>query len=167
MENRESVQYSAALAVTGAWKVTSHDKWHDELGWESLHLRRWSRRLILFYKIVNNLTSDYTKYQISHLQESNYDFRRHATVGQICERIQGFKSSSYPNCLSELEKLDPEVRLASSVNIFKRKLLSIICPPPKSVYRIHDPKGLSILKDDLHSSSFGRRRARLPSTHAL
>ena len=42
-------------------------------------------------------------------------------------------------------KLDPEIRPSSSVNVFKKKLLSIIRPPPKLVYRIHDPKGLSIL----------------------
>ena len=64
MEKLESVQYSAALAVTGAWRGTSRDKLYDELGWESLNFRRWSRRLILFYKIVNNLTPDYTRYPI-------------------------------------------------------------------------------------------------------
>ena len=144
-KEEQILQYSAALAVKGAWKGTSRDKLYDELGWESLSLRRWSRRLILSYKIVNNLTSDYTRHPIPHLQESSYDLRRRATIGQIYARTQGFKSHFYPNCLSEWEKkLDPEIRLASSVNIFKRKLLSIIRPTPKSVYCIHDPKGLSI-----------------------
>ena len=49
------------------------------------------------------------------------------------------------NSLSEWENLDPEIALSSSVNIFKKELLSIIRPPPKLVSRIHDPKGLSIL----------------------
>ena len=145
MEKLESVQYSAALAVTGAWRGTARDKLYDELGWESLNLRRWSRRLILFYKIVNNVTLDYTRYPIPHLKESNYDLRRRATIGQLRARTKGFQSSFYPNCISEWERLDPEIRLSSSVNIFKKRLLSIIRPPPKSVYRIHDPIGLSIL----------------------
>ena len=38
MEKLESVQYSAALAVTGAWKGTSREKLYDELGWETLNL---------------------------------------------------------------------------------------------------------------------------------
>ena len=38
MEKLESVQYSAALAVTGAWKGTSREKLYEELGWESLSL---------------------------------------------------------------------------------------------------------------------------------
>ena len=33
----ESVQYSAALAVTGAWRGTNTDKIFEELRWESLY----------------------------------------------------------------------------------------------------------------------------------
>ena len=36
MEKLESVQYSAALAVTGAWRGTSREKLYAELVWESL-----------------------------------------------------------------------------------------------------------------------------------
>eukprot|EP00794_Sanderia_malayensis_P002002 gene2002-2277_t len=145
MEKIESVQYSAALAVTGAWKGTSRQKIYDELGWESLNLRRWSRRLVLFYKMINNLTPHYTRYPIPDLQESSYDLQVRATVGQISARTKGYKTSFYPNCLLEWEKLDHEIKLSNSVNIFKKKLLSIIRPFPKLVYGIHDPKGLSIL----------------------
>ena len=42
MEKLESVRYSAALSVTGAWKGTSRDKLYDELGWESLWSYVWS-----------------------------------------------------------------------------------------------------------------------------
>ena len=83
MEKLESVQYSAALAVTEAWRGTSQDKLYDEIGWESLHFRCWSRRLIVFNKIVNNLTPDYTKYPISNLREVTYELRRRAAIGQI------------------------------------------------------------------------------------
>ena len=57
MDKLESVQYSAARAITGTWKGTSRDKLYAELDWESLSCRRWSRRLSLFYKIINNLNS--------------------------------------------------------------------------------------------------------------
>ena len=56
MEKLESVQYFDALAITGAWRGTSREKLYLDLGWESLSLRRWSRRLTLFYKVVNNST---------------------------------------------------------------------------------------------------------------
>ena len=36
MNRIESLQYQAALAVTGAWQGTNTDKIYEELGWESL-----------------------------------------------------------------------------------------------------------------------------------
>ena len=145
MEKLESVQYSAALAVTGAWKGTSREKLYDELGWETLNLRRWSRRLVLFYKIVNNMTPDYMRHPIPRLQESMYNLRRRVTIAQICARTESYKSSFYPNCLSEWDKLDPDIRLSTSVSVFKKKLLSLIRPACKPVFGIFDPRGLSIL----------------------
>ena len=64
------------------------------------------------------------------------------------ERGQGQKNSIlvfYPNCLSEWNKLDPELRLAPSIAVFKKKLLSIVRPPAKSVFGIPDPIGLPYL----------------------
>ena len=55
MKKLESLQYQAGLAVTGMWKGTHRDKVYEELGWESLHLRRWFRRLTVFYKIMTGL----------------------------------------------------------------------------------------------------------------
>ena len=95
MEKLESVKYSAALAANGAWKGTSREKLHSELGWESLNLRRWSRRITLFYKILNNLTPDYIKNPVPHPHESNFDLRRSATVGQILVRTQAFKNQVF------------------------------------------------------------------------
>ena len=54
MEKLESVQYTAALAIIGAWKGTSLEKLYNELGWDSLFLRLWSRHLALIFKFVNN-----------------------------------------------------------------------------------------------------------------
>ena len=60
-------------------------------------------------------------------------------------RTTRFKTSFYPDCLSEWNKLDPEIRLSPSLSIFKTKLSKLIRPTPKLVYGIHDPKGLAIL----------------------
>ena len=38
MEKLESVQYAAALAVTGMWRGTSRERLYNELGWEPLSL---------------------------------------------------------------------------------------------------------------------------------
>ena len=145
MDKVESVQYAAARAITGTWKGTSRDKLYAELGWESLSCRRWSRRLSLFYKIINNLTPAYTKDPIPPLNQSNYVLRNQDVVGRIRTRTEIFKSSFYPHCLSEWNGLDPGIRLAPSVGVFKKQLVSIIRPPVKSTFGIHDPTGLSYL----------------------
>ena len=59
MQKLESLQYNAALAITGAWRGTSTDKVYEELGCENLTNRRWYRRLCLFFLIVNNQAPPY------------------------------------------------------------------------------------------------------------
>ena len=55
----ESIQYNAALAITGAIRGTSREKIYSELGLESLQDRRWYRKLCVFYKILNNMSPKY------------------------------------------------------------------------------------------------------------
>ena len=145
MEKLEQSQYSAAIAITGAWKGTSREKYYDELGWESLNLRRWSRHLILFYKILNNITPDYTRHPIPQLKMVPYSLRKEDVVGQIRARTSKLKSSFYPHCLSEWNKLDPSITSSPSLSNFKIKLLKLIRPLSKPVYSIYDPIGLVIL----------------------
>ena len=59
MDSIEKIQYQAALEVTGAWQSSSRNKLYEELGWESLSDRRYSRRLLLLYKIHNNISPRY------------------------------------------------------------------------------------------------------------
>ena len=61
MKKIESIQYQAALAITGAWKGTSRVKIYKELGFESLSKRRALHRLIHIFKIINNLTPVYLR----------------------------------------------------------------------------------------------------------
>ena len=46
----ESIQYNAALAITGAIRGTSRQKLYQELGIESLSKRRCYRKLCYFFK---------------------------------------------------------------------------------------------------------------------
>ena len=47
----ESIQYNAAVAITGTMRGTSKEKLFEELGLESLQHRRWYRKLCCFCKI--------------------------------------------------------------------------------------------------------------------
>ena len=94
---------------------------------------------------MNNLTPLYTKEPIPPPHQSQYSLRNHDVVVRIRARTEKFQSSFYPNCISEWNKLDPEIRTTPSIAAFKSKLLSIIRPPAKPVFGIHDPLGLSYL----------------------
>ena len=48
----ESLQYNAALAITGAIKGSSKEKLYQELAFESLKDKRWMRKLCYLYKVI-------------------------------------------------------------------------------------------------------------------
>ena len=68
----ESVQYTAALAVTGAWKGTNKSKLLDELGWEYLHDRRRYHRLTHFFKLLKGDAPKYMTAPIPQPRQLNY-----------------------------------------------------------------------------------------------
>ena len=56
-EKLESVQYKAALAITGVIQGTSRDNLYQELGLESLKSRRRYKSLSYMFKIMKNKSS--------------------------------------------------------------------------------------------------------------
>ena len=73
-DRTESVQYNAALAITGAIRGTSRIKIYKELGLESLKDRRWTRRLCYFNKIYHSRGELYRvkKYRSARNLESTF-----------------------------------------------------------------------------------------------
>ena len=66
----ESVQYNAALAITGAIKGTSEELIYNELGFESLADRRWFPRMCTFWKIVKGISLTYLQNYLPVIQHS-------------------------------------------------------------------------------------------------
>ena len=130
----ESVQYNAALAITGAIHGSSRDKLYQELGFESLHDRPWFRKLCFYYKIRHNLCPPYLTELLPIMKTSCYSLRlnRAPTVPNF--RTERFKSTFFPSCCSNWNQLDPNIKNSSSIEIFKRALLSFIRPKPANVY---------------------------------
>ena len=58
-EKLESLQYKAALAITGVIQGTSRDKIYQELGLESLKSRRWYKHLSCMFKIMKKEAPNY------------------------------------------------------------------------------------------------------------
>ena len=71
MAKIESIQYQAALAISGAWQGTNRMKLYKELGFESLSDRRSLNRVIQLFKITNNLTPAYLKQKLPLLRIEN------------------------------------------------------------------------------------------------
>ena len=53
MEKGERTHYQTALAITGTCQRSSRTKLYEELGWERLPDRRWSRSILQIHKIRN------------------------------------------------------------------------------------------------------------------
>ena len=59
----ESIQYNAALTITGAIRGSSSEKHYYELGLESLNQQRWFRKLCYFFKLkINPLSISLIKF---------------------------------------------------------------------------------------------------------
>ena len=142
MRTLESIQYQAALAVTGAWKGTSTVKIYMELGWESLHHRRYFRRITQFYKIMNGLTPKYLLDPIP--MPRRHLFGRHITndLYKVNCRNKRFLHSFYPDSINCWNELDPDIRKIETLSRFKSAILKTIKPQKRSIFRIHDSTGI-------------------------
>ena len=142
-EKLESIQYKAALAITGAIQGTSRDKIYNELGLESLKARRWYKRLTCILKIMNEQAPNYL---INLIPKRNQTIRtRNSHTPIIHCRIDCFKYSFFPSTLRDWFNLDENIRKSESISSFKNRLLAFICPQESSIFNIFDPQGLKFL----------------------
>ena len=143
MKTLESVQYQAALAVTGAWSGTSTEKIYKELGWESLHHRRCFRRITQFFKIMKGLTPQYLVDPIP--MPRRHLFGRHVTndLYKLHCRTNRFSYSFYPDAVKSWNNLGPELRKVENISDFKKAMIETIRPQKKSIFDVHDPIGIS------------------------
>ena len=125
-EKIESVQYRAALAITGAIQGTSCDKPYHELGLESLKSKRWYKRLSCMFKIMKREAPNYLINLISRCEQTIRTRNNH--IPNYHCRTDCFKHSFFPSTLNDWFKLDNNIRNSESIEIFKSKLLSFIRP---------------------------------------
>ena len=126
----ESVQYQAALIVSGCWQGTNRDKLYKELGWESLKDRRHYRRLVQYYNILHN-------YSPSYLRDCIKDIPANIT--------KRYSNSFFPYCSKHWNNLSESVKSSATPSIFKKALLKTIRPHPSPCYNIKDRRGLARL----------------------
>ena len=140
----EQVQYKVALIVSGCWQGTSREKLYEELGWESLSERRWSRRMTMFYKILNGLAPSYLFDHVPEHNSNNIPSRRN-DIRTPFSRTCRYENSFFPFCIKNWNNLDNTIKLAPSLNVFKTNLNKFIRPKGNTFYSIRDSYGIKLL----------------------
>lgn len=145
MDQIESIQYQAALAVTGTWRGTSLNKIYDELGWEPLTDRRWFRRLVQFFKIYNGYTPDYLQNCLP-THRTNLQCTRSINEFRVMRcRTTSHMNSFFPHSVKIWNDLAAEFKEVQSLSLFKSKIIKHIRPLKRTVYGIYDPIGVKRL----------------------
>lgn len=146
----ESVQYESARVVTGSMRGTSRRKLLDELAWEDLKTRRSMHKLVLFFKIGNNLTPGYlsdiltltTQQRSGLLLRSAYNFTLFPC------HTERFKKSFFPATTRLWNSLDHDFRTTDSLSCFKRYLINFF---DISIYEKHFNFSLDRYSSILHT----------------
>ena len=97
----EPTQYSAALAVSGAWRGTNTDKLYEELGWKILYYRRWYRRFFHFYKLRNDQRPLYLYSEIPQERTFRHNLRRANVYVANAKRTDRFFHTNFQNSMRE------------------------------------------------------------------
>ena len=96
----ESIQYNACLAITGAIRGTSKEKLYQEIGLESLQLRRWYRKLGMFYKIFKSKSPQYL-FKLIPEKTSSYVTRNAENIPLFNIKHNFYKNSFFPSSIIE------------------------------------------------------------------
>ena len=115
------VQRRAARFVKGRYGMyESVTQMLEELTWVPLSKRRENARLILFYKIINNLAmvphSCLEKAAGRTRKKHNLKFRH------IGYNVDPYGQSFFPKCISAWNGLAQEIAEANTLDLFKSKL---------------------------------------------
>ena len=120
-----SIQYNAALAITGAIKGTSREKIYPELDLESLQDGRWYRKLCVFYKILNTMSPKYLS-DIIPSTNRRYSSRNATNIPLVSVNNNYFMSTFFPSTITEWNKLELSIRNSTILHIFKGRLLQFV-----------------------------------------
>ena len=121
----ESLQYSAALAITGAIRGTSREKIYQELGLESLQQRRCYRKLTLFFKIHMKKYPSYL-FNMIPKKEHTYQTRQREDIPLFKAKHNFFQNSFFPSTIKEWNKIDCNIRKSETIDVYMVIILNII-----------------------------------------
>ena len=105
----EQVQYTAALAVTGAWRGTSRQRLYEELSWQALYDRRLYGRSNHFSSLRKSRLPEYLFNEFPQERQLQYDLRNPNTYDQPVATTVRFSDTYFQNALFDWNLLDSEI----------------------------------------------------------
>ena len=126
----------AARIATGATKLVFVPKLYDKTGWETLEIRRRKHRLVLFYKMYNNISPLYLSSLAPPLAQntSNYSLRNADDIRTIQSRTSLYSNSFLSSTFRDWNNLPSADRNADSVDSLKWHLSHGRISVPKYFY---------------------------------
>jgi len=122
----ESVQRRAAVVCTGALRRTSTAKLMNEVGWDSLEVRRKKAKLTLFFNLFKVPAPVYLRGKIviplptSHT--TTQSLRNASRVSVASRRLVCHKSSFFPNRAALWNSLDTSITASITLSSFKSEM---------------------------------------------
>lgn len=128
----ELIQRRAALLCTGAFRRTPSILLRNEVGWDTLANRRKDAKIVLMFKLINDLTPQYLSDLIPPQVQitTHYPLRNRTHFRVPLARTQLNKNSFIPATLRQWNALDPDLRNCRTLPTFKTKIKSKFKPNP-------------------------------------
>ena len=132
----EKIQLEAARIATGATKLVSIQKLSEDIGWEELYSRRKKHKLVLFYKMVNNIAPLYLSSLVPPLVQSvsHYSLRNANDLQSVNSRTTQYFISFLPSVIRDWNSLPCADRNVKTIDSFKRYLNQHRATVPKYFY---------------------------------
>ena len=121
----DKIQNGAARIATGTTKLVSLHSLYNDICWESLECRRNNHKLILFYKMVHNITPLYLSslIQQSDSSISRYNLRSSNGLQTMDARTNQFYMSFLPSSVRAIYLLTDSSRIRLlHLNIFFQRI---------------------------------------------
>ena len=140
--NIEEVQLAALRAITGTKRGTNHQNLYMETGIEHLSTRRTRQKLILMYKIQNNLAPE----SLTELLPNNTNDRTHYNLRNAIDtsipktKTTAFHRSFYPATIKAWNALSRQTRESRTIHQFKDSITTPTINPPRYFFRSRDRK---------------------------
>ena len=149
----EILQNAAARIVTGLPIYCPLERLQNESDWETLQTRRKNQRLIMFYKIVYDLTPTYLKSLLPPRRRdaTNYNTRQANDFTLFRTRTAKLNKSFFPSTTRLWNRLPDDLKHALTVESFKYKLSTESRKKRPPLWLSHGHRKLNIIHTRLRN----------------